>query len=250
MLKMQIILFSLTALLLSPQLTTISEAEPLSKKQGDIIIDELRQIRKLLQHTPEEIPDATDPTPQPEERVSVNIVASPMIGKKEAPLTMVLFTDYQCPFCVSFETKIFPEIKRKYIDTGKLRFVVQDLPLPSHQHAVKDAEATYCAEEQGKYWEFRKRLILNPETLDAAALPFHASKIGLDAAKFTTCLKSGRFSEKVKASAANATSQNINGTPTIIIGRKKGAAVEGIKLIGALPFVTIDQKIKKLLKEN
>ena len=104
----------------------------------------------------------------------------PFLGKADAPLTLVMFTDYQCPFCSRFETQTLPEIKKQYIDTGKLRFVVRDLPLPFHPNAPKAAEAAHCAEEQGKYWELREKLVNNGDKLDAKLLPDYAKQVGLD----------------------------------------------------------------------
>lgn len=219
-------------------------AEPMTREQGDAMLGELRQIRQLLQK-PQQQAQPAPQAPQPDEQASVSVAGQPFLGKADAPLTMVMFTDYQCSFCSRFETQTLPEIKKQYIDTGKLRFVVRDLPLPFHPNAPKAAEASHCADEQGKYWQLREKLVNNGDKLDAKLLPEYAKQVGLDPHKFSACLESGRFAEKIKTSAALASSIGISGTPSFVLGRSKGDMVEGIKLVGAQPFAAFDQKLKE-----
>ena len=235
----------LSAILLSP---LAAHAEPMTKEQGDAILSELRQIRQLLQRPPQQQGQQAPQAPKPDEPASVSVAGLPFLGKADAPLTLVMFTDYQCPFCSRFEAQTLPEIKKQYIDTGKLRFVVRDLPLPFHPNAPKAAEAAYCAEEQGKYWELREKLVANTDKLDAKLLPDYAKQVGLDVDKFTACLESGRHAAKVKASTDLAASVGITGTPSFVIGRSKGDTVDGIKMVGAQPFAAFDQKLKSLDK--
>jgi protein-disulfide isomerase len=224
------------------------EAAPLSEAQGEAILSELKQIRQLLERQQQApLANAPQPAPRADERASTSIADTPFIGKLDAPLVLVMFTDYQCPFCKRFETEALPELKRQYVDTGKVRFVVRDLPLVFHPNALKAAESTHCASEQGKYWELRQKLVENSDKLEAKWLPDYAQQAGLDVAKFSACLDSDRYAEKAKASAANAATLNITGTPTFIVGRLNGDIVEGIKMVGAMPFAVFDQKIKSLL---
>ncbi len=222
-------------------------AEPMTKEQGDAVLNELRQIKQLLQRPPQQQVQQAPQAPNPEKSAIVNVAGLPFLGKENAPLTLVMFTDYQCPFCSRFESQILPEIKKQYIDTGKLRLVVRDLPLPFHPNASKAAEATHCAEEQGKYWELRDKLVVNGDKLDAKLLPDYAQQVGLDVDKFSSCLESGRHAEKVKASATLAGSIGISGTPSLVVGRSKGDSVDGLKVVGAQPFAVLDQKLKALL---
>jgi protein-disulfide isomerase len=223
-------------------------AESISKEQGDAILTELRQIKQLLQRPPQQQAQPAPQAPQPDEKASVSIAGFPVLGKADAPLTLVMFTDYQCPFCSRFETQTLPEIKKQYIDTGKLRFVVRDLPLPFHPNAPKAAEAAYCGEEQGKYWELREKLVNNGDKLEAKLLPDYAKQVGLNVDKFNTCLESGKYADKIKASSALAGTIGISGTPSFVLGRSKGDMADGIKLVGAQPFAAFDQKLKELEK--
>lgn len=223
--------------------STVASAEPMSKEQGDAILTELRQIRQLLQRQ-----QAPSQAQGADETATVTIGGFPILGKPDAPLTMVLFTDYQCPYCSKFETQTLPEIKRQYIDTGKLRFVVRDLPLAFHPNAAKAAEATYCAEDQGKFWELREKLVTHTGRLEEKNLSEYAEMIGLDPAKFNACLTGGRHGEKVKQSQAEAATQKITGTPTFVVGRTAGDKVSGVRVVGAQPFASFDQKLKDMLK--
>jgi protein-disulfide isomerase len=225
---------------------TFSHAESMTREQGDAILKELQQIRQLLQRPAQ--PQQGSQAPKPDEPASVSVSGLPYLGKADAPLTMVMFTDYQCTFCSRFELQTLPEIKKQYIDTGKLRFVVRDMPMPFHPNAPKASEAAYCAEEQGKYWEMREKLVANSDKLELGLLPDYAKQVGLDAKKFSACLESGKYAEKVKASTAVAQSLGISGTPTFVIGRSKGDMANGFKLVGAQPFAAFNQKLKELEK--
>ena len=231
-------------------LASAAHAEPMTREQGDAILTELRQIKQLLQRTPQQAQPAPQAVqaPKADEPAIVSVAGEPFLGKSDAPLTLVMFTDYQCPFCNRFETQTLPEIKRQYIDTGKLRFVVRDLPLPFHPNASKAAEAAHCGEEQGKYWELREKLVANGDKLDAKLLFEYARQVGLDVARFSACLESGRQAEKIKASSSLAASIGISGTPSFVIGRSKGDSVDGATIVGAQPFAAFDQKLKELLK--
>jgi protein-disulfide isomerase len=237
-------LTTMTSALLLLFSVTASHAETMTKEQGDAILKELQQIKQLLQR-----PQQAQ-APKPDEPGSVSIAGLPFLGKADAPLTMVMFTDYQCPFCSRFEAQTLPEIKKQYIDTGKLRFAVRDLPLPMHPNAAKAAEAAYCAEEQGKYWELREKLVANSSKLDPKLLPDYAKEVGMDVEKFSACLESGRKAEKVSANAAIAKSLGFSGTPSFVLGRSKGEMAEGVKLVGAHPFAAFEQRLKELSKEQ
>src|SRR6266704_1199611 len=114
-----------------------AQEQGISRQQADEILNELRQIRQLLEK------QAKAPQPQGEQitRAKVNLDGFAMLGSKDAPLTMVEFTDYQCPFCQRFHVTSFPDLKKEYIDTGKVRFFSRDMPLDFHANAMRAAEA-------------------------------------------------------------------------------------------------------------
>ncbi len=106
-------------------------------------------------------------------------------GRADAPLTLVEFTDYQCPYCRRFEAQTWPLLKRDYLDTGKLRFIVRDLPLEFHAAALPAAEAAHCAAEQGKFWPMHAVLLASGTQLTAEALRQQARALGLDVERFS-----------------------------------------------------------------
>jgi protein-disulfide isomerase len=222
-------------------------AGPMTDEQGDAILKELRQIRQALEKQAP-APIAQPPAQPPQERNGkVNVESSYALGTDGAPLTMVIFTDYQCPFCQRFEMQTFAEIKKNWIDTGKLRFVVHDQPLDFHPNAMKAAEATRCAGEQGKFWELRAKLVPNAEQLQREKLPDYAREVGLDVGKFNVCLDSGRHVEKIRAEITEASALGVNGTPSFLIGKSNGKTVEGALVVGALPYAVFEQKLNELL---
>jgi len=220
-------------------------AQPLTTDQGDAILQELKAIRQLLERQ-QQPQRAQGPGPAPE-RVKVDIAGSFAIGAANAPVTMVAFVDYECPFCKRFDVQTYPQLKKQYIDTGKVRYVIRDLPLEFHRRAMKAAEATYCAAEQGRFWEMRDKLIANSERLDAALLPGYAKEIGLADERFRGCLDSGKYVSRLQKSLGDARSLGISGTPTFVIGKASGEAVEGVKVVGAQPYASFEEHIKSAL---
>ncbi len=149
----------------------------------------------------------------------------PARGPAAAPITIVEFSDYQCPYCARI-TPTLDKLRAAYPD--KIRIVFKDFPLPNHAQAPKAAEGAHCAGEQNKYWEMHDRLFGNPQALDVGALKQHATTLGLDQATFTQCLDSGKFADAVKADMEQGTKLGINSTPTLY--------VNGRPVIGAQPY--------------
>jgi protein-disulfide isomerase len=221
-------------------------AEPMTKEQGDAILQELRLMRQALERVVQPPPPAqampADNTP-----VEVRVKDAMAMGRADAPLTMVAFVDYECPFCRRFDVETFPRLKKEWIDAGKLRYVVRDLPLEFHPRAQKASEASHCAADQGKYWEMREVLVQNQQKLDPASLVAHAKSLGLAEAPFRQCLEGGKHAAPVKASLDEARKLGVSGTPTFVIGRTGGDALKGVKVIGALPFAVFEQRLKEQL---
>jgi protein-disulfide isomerase len=160
-------------------------------------------------------------------RITVPLAATdPVLGPATAPVTLVEFSDFQCPFCQRVE----PTLKRLRETYGdKLRIVWKDFPLTQiHPQAFKAGEAGHCAGEQGKYWEYHDRLFANQQALMPADLKKHAADQGLDAAKFAACLDSSKYGERVRDGVSAGTQLGVNSTPTIFIN--------GRRLSGAQPY--------------
>ena len=217
--------------------------QTITREQADQIIKELRQIRELLEK--QQKPPAAQPD-QPSRATITDLTAVPMLGDKNAPITIVEYTDYQCPFCQRFHLSAYPEIKKNYIDTGKVRFYSKDLPLDFHPNAMRAAQAARCAGEQGKFWEIRNTMGANPDKLDMGHIMGFATDLKLDTQKFQDCVNSDKYKDKVQADVAEAMRVGANGTPAFIVGKSTGNGVDGELVVGAMPFAMFDEKIKQV----
>lgn len=142
-----------------------------------------------------------------------------VMGDSNAPVTIVEFSDYQCPFCKRFRDQTLDQLKAEYIDTGKAKFIYRDFPLTSiHQYAQKAAEATECADDQGMFWEYHDIVFANPSALDVTSLKQHAATLGLDAGEFGECLDSGKHAGEVSKDLSDGQRAGARGTPFFLVG--------------------------------
>jgi protein-disulfide isomerase len=218
----------------------------LTRQQGDEILKELRQIRQLLEKQQAKAAQPQEEAPTKAKISDLNGVS--MLGSKNAPITIVEFTDYQCPFCQRFHVTTFPELKKTYIDTGKVRFFSKDMPLDFHPNAMRAALAARCAGEQGKFWELRDTMGANPNSLDIEHIVNFAGDLKLDTTALRACVDSGKYKEPVQRDVLEAMKIGANGTPTFVIGKSMGDGVDGELVVGALPFPMFDMKLKDLEK--
>jgi protein-disulfide isomerase len=175
----------------------------------------------------------------------------PMLGRPDAPLTLVEFTDLECPYCRAFHVGTFEQLKRDYIDTGKLRFFSRDFPLDFHRNARPAALAVRCAGEQGKFWEMRHGVTLNAAALSGEVYDKLARELGLDAPRFASCITADRYRAEIDRDVADALGAGVSGTPTFVLGATRpGTSVEGQRIVGALPFPMFDTQIKTLLGQR
>src|SRR5260370_20525632 len=136
----------------------------ISRQQADQILNELRQIRQLLEKQDRGAAPPAQQAPKVT-RATLNLDGVAMLGSKDAPLTIVEYTDYQCPFCQRFHVTSFNDLKKNYIETGKVRFYSRDLPRDFHPNAMRGAMAARCAADQGQFWKLRDIMRANPDKL-------------------------------------------------------------------------------------
>jgi len=168
-------------------------------------------------------------------------------GSGSAPLTMVEFTDYQCPYCRRFQAEVWPRLKREYVDTGKLRFIVRDLPLPFHAGAKPAAEAAHCAAEQGRFWPMHDALLATGADLSAKGIEQRAGALGLDVGRFDACVAAGKYAAAIERNAAQADALGLRGTPAFVIGRVRQGELQGWPIEGALPYEEFDALLRQVL---
>jgi protein-disulfide isomerase len=191
---------------------------------------------------------AAAPTPPP---VVKNLSAGklPVMGSKNAKVTLVEFSDFQCPFCKKLYDESEQQIIDKYVKTGKIKFAYRHFPLSSiHPNAEKSAEASECANEQGKFWEFHDLLFQNQDTwapkaaADATAdWNNFAGELGLNTDQFQTCLSTDKYKQRVADDATAGSNIQVDATPTFF--------VNGVRMLGAVPFSDIQKTIEQELKK-
>jgi len=171
-----------------------------------------------------------------------------VLGPEDAPVVIIEFTDLQCPYCARFATQTFPQLRRNYVDTGRVRFASQDLPLPYHKFAVPAAVAARCAGEQGRFWEFREALFSAQATLRDEPYAGLARQFGLDLGQFAACRSDERQTARVLEGIDLARANGITSTPTFLIGRLVDGQFQGDKISDAQPYEVIAAKIDELLE--
>ena len=192
----------------------------------------LQQFMNELRSGADDIVLSLDP---PRQRVEV-LPDDPAKGPLDAPIVLVEFSDFQCPFCQR-ATGTLAELVGRYED--QIRFVYKDYPLPSHAQAFKAAEAGNCAHDQGMFWEFHDKMFASQDALDVPALKSYASELGLDAASFSACLDEGRYTQRVQQDMQIGQRYGVSSTPTVFIN--------GRPVMGAAPLETFDQIIREEL---
>jgi protein-disulfide isomerase len=162
----------------------------------------------------------------------------PSKGPEKAPITIVEFSDFECPFCVRAEETI-KQVMKEY--DGKVRLVYRDFPLPFHPNAQKAAEAAHCAGDQGKYWEMHEQLFQNQKALAVADLKAHAKTLGLDGGKFEKCLDSGEKAKEVEEHKKAGAEVGVTGTPAFFVN---GVVLTGAQPVGEFKSI-IDRELAK-----
>jgi len=206
--------------------------------------DEIKEmIAEIEAKVPAPVPQPAQlPTPPSAPQIfQVSLDDDPVKGDPDAPVTVVEFSDFQCPFCSRFFDQTLPLIQENYIDTGKIKFVYKDLPLDSlHPNARSAHIAAECADEQGKFWEYHDVLFENQGQWNklsssdlSSQLNQYATTMGLNSASFDSCLSSQSMADEVNADVLQASQYGATGTPTFFIGNEENGF---IKLVGAQPF--------------
>ncbi len=215
-----------------------------------MLVNKIMYLEKAAKTPPPVVaqnPVAAEPTiPEPPAVVNVEIGKLPVLGKKDAKLTIVEFSDFQCPFCKRYVDDAHKQIVKEYIDTGKANLYYRHFPLFSiHPNAQKAGEAAECANEQGKFWEYHDLLFKDQDTwapvqTTAATGGFTdlAGQLGLDTAQFSSCLDTNKYQKTVEEDGLAGSKAQVSGTPTFFIN--------GHRLVGSQPF----SEFKKLIDEQ
>lgn len=189
----------------------------------------------------------TQPEAEPCE-VTLAVKDSPLLGSKDAPLTVVEFVDYRCHYCKQCCRQTFQDIKHIYIDSKQVRFYVVDFPIDNQPASLLAAAAGRCSGEQGNFWTLHEKLIAADERLDAYKITEIAKMAGLDIPSFQKCLNSDKYKDQIEEGVQEAASAGVMGTPTFIIGASTATGVKGELVTGALTFGAFQERITKFSK--
>ena len=189
--------------------------------------------------------------------VKVSVDDDPVLGDKNAPVTIIEFSDYECPFCKRHFDQTFPDIKKDYIDTGKVKLVYRDLPLSFHEPMASiEAIAANCAREQGGdsvYFKIHDEMFVkttsNGTGLKKDDLYQFAADLGLNTTQFKSCLDADKYRDEIKKDMADGDKAGATGTPSFFIGKSTSdGIIEGTKIVGAQPYSAFKSIIDPLLK--
>ena len=194
---------------------------------------------------------------QAQQRINIDIGDSPYLGPKNAKVTVIEFSDFECPYCgaaMGTQPDLIARFKsqnpnweaagpklEEIARQGKIRLVFKQFPLDFHQNALPAAEASLCANEQGKFWEYQGELFKNQEKLGKDLYIELAEKLGLNKDKFTQCIKSNKYQQKIQDELDYGKQIGVSGTPTFF--------VNGLKIVGAQPYSIFKQIIDGELKK-
>ena len=209
--------------------------------------------QQTVQTNPSSMPVSTTTPTQPQTRIAIPVGDSPVLGMSSAPVTMIEFSDFQCPFCEKYFSQTLPGIEKNYVDSGKVKLVFKNMPLENlHPNAKQAALAAECANEQNKFWDYHNKLFANQDgwanlsSVNATNIfKQYAAQIGLDTNSFNSCVDSSKYDTSVNKDAQDGKTYGATGTPTFFIGSdSKGYT----KLVGAQPYAVFQQALDSELK--
>lgn len=220
-------------------------------KTGQAAIrQELEAIRKLLQ----ERNVAAQQAPEAPKSVEIDVAGAPFLGKADAAVTIVEFSDFQCPFCLRHVENVAPALKSAYVESGKVKYVAKEFPLESiHPAAIPAARAALCAAAQDRYWDMHDLIFTNQQKMRPRDFIGHAEALDLDTDDFEDCLDSEAVAQQVRDDLALGQQLGVQGTPSFFVGLtdpdNPDVVVASHFIRGAQPYRVFQETIESLLKE-
>ena len=211
---------------------------------GSTVVVQMLQEQRLPQ------PSQTQARPIPALTSPLLLKGEPALGEASAPITIVEFSDFECSYSRRFHEQVMPQLKSEYIDTGLIRFVHKDLPLPFHPHALPAAAAARCASEQNRYWDLYAALFDQQNCLNCKGVLAIATEEQLNTAALQACMERKSTVALINANRSEASLHNISATPTFVLGpTQSDGSLDGRVIEGALPWSTFKSTIDKALRE-
>ncbi len=242
---------------------------PAQSSSEQAILQELARLREAQQATTKEVEalrtllqQAMGPRPAPADAAAampaagtqpLKIAGRPSKGNPRARLTMVEYSDYECPYCGQYAAQVHPRIDSEYIQTSKVQYVFKNLPIEQlHRQTFKAHVAAACAGDQGRFWEMHDRLFADQRNLTLDRFVEIASMLKIDPVKFRACVESTKHEAMIREDIAEAQSGGVRGTPVFVLAYTdpKGQTVTPVRVIvGAQPFETFKEAIDALLTQ-
>lgn len=215
------------------------------KKQLDLVTVEVVKLnKKLSKLNKNEAPELKKPSD-----IKYSFRESPTIGSEQAKIAMIEFMDYQCPYCIRHANKVFPDIKRRYVDTGLMQYQVRSFPLDFHEQAKPAGKSAICAHGQGKFQEMHSALISNTKSLSSSTYNKLAVQVELDLEVFENCINSQTTNQLMEKDIAYGIELGVRGTPRFYIGNIKGTQLVNVIVIsGAASKETFEKAIDSLIR--
>lgn len=209
---------------------------------------DLAAIKKMLESGVRAAP----PKPKPFEPRDVMITGAAVMGDANAKVTLIEYSDYQCPFCSRHARQTMVEIIKNYVDEGKVKFLMREYPIPRlHPRATAASQAALCAGDQGKYWEMHDILFSNQRKMSDDDLSGYAAEIGLDAGKYNNCLEQKDYAERLKSDIEEGKAMGVSGTPSFVLGLTDPSDPNKVKVTkfvrGAKDYESFARLIDELL---
>lgn len=227
---------------LQAQVNALREGQ--EKLQRDL--DELKALLKE-QSTRKE----TSAMPKPVELITVNVSGEPFKGSVLARVAILEYSDFDCSYCATYATQIYPLLDHAYIQAGTVKYFFRDMPGRDHLNAMFKARVARCAGDQDKFWEAHDALFKDQRPFDASSLAAFAKNLGLDGTAFNSCISSDAYLDAINRSAMSAARMRIQGTPAFVIGTlsEDGTVLSSTKvMMGAESFQAFRTILDDLLK--
>lgn len=170
----------------------------------------------------------------------IKIDSARVKGNPNAKVTLIEYSDFECPFCASFYTNSYKQIVQKYVDSGQVKIAFKDFPLSFHPMAQASAEASRCAAEQGKFWEMHDKMFENQEELSKDNYKKWGAELGLNTQQFNACVDTEKYKQAVLDEMNEGAALGVQGTPSFVIN--------GVALVGAQPMAAFEKIIDEALK--
>lgn len=177
---------------------------------------DLDELKALLKERPPRVETAA--MAKPLDLVTVNVTGEPFKGSPSARVAILEYSDFDCSFCATYATQIYPLLDHAYLQAGKVKYFFRDFPGAEHPGALFKAKVARCAGDQDRFWEAHDHLFRNQKPLDGPGMAQLIQTLGLDEARFRACISSNQYIEAIQRSANTATRMRINGTPAFLIG--------------------------------